>query len=131
VIDKNEIEKEVSQDQPASKPISNDDKIKFSEKIKINIPVEERQTYIKHLLKHFNAFSQDKNEIGLATNLKHRIDLKNKEPTYRKKKPFRKQFLIPDAQRGELETQVKEWLKMGLIHPRRSRYNSPFFMALK
>jgi hypothetical protein len=35
------------------------------------------------LLKHHNIFSQDKNDIGLATNLKHRIDLKEKEPTYR------------------------------------------------
>jgi hypothetical protein len=61
-------------------------------------------------VKHHDIFSLDKNDIGLATNLKHRIDLKNKEPTYRK------QFPIPDAQRGELG---------------RSRYNSLLFIIPK
>jgi hypothetical protein len=82
--------------------MSNEDKGKFLDKIKINIPPEERETYIKFLVKHHEVFSLDKNDIGLATNLKHRIDLKDKEATYRK------QFPIPDAQRVELEKQVKE-----------------------
>jgi hypothetical protein len=48
-------------------------------KVKINVPAEERETYI---IKHHSIFSLDKNVIGLATNLKHRIDLKNKkQPT--------------------------------------------------
>jgi hypothetical protein len=75
------------------------------------------------LLKHRNVFSQDKNYIGLATNLKHKFDLKNKELTYRK------QYPIPDAQRGKLEGQVKEWLKIRWIQPSRSKNNSPLFMV--
>jgi hypothetical protein len=124
-IDQNQLEKETSKDKSAPAPMSNKDKTKFLDKIKINVPAEERDTYIKLLLKHQDVFSHDKNYIGLATNLKHKIDLKGKEPTYRK------QFPIPDAQRGELEKKVKEWLKMGLIQPSRSRYNSSLFMLPK
>jgi hypothetical protein len=63
--------------------------------------------------------------IGLTSNLKHRIDLQDKEPAYWK------QFLISDTHRSELETQVDEWLKMGLIQPIRFRYNSLLFMVPK
>ncbi len=124
-IDQNQLEREISKDKPAPPPMSNEDKGKFLDKIKMNVPAEECDTYIKLLVKHHNVFSLNKNYIGLATNLKHRIDLKDKEPTYRK------QFPIPDAQRGELEKQVKEWLKIGLIQPSRSRCNSPLFMVPK
>ncbi len=89
------------------------------------MPAEERENYIKLLLKHHNVFSLDKKDIRMAMNLRHRIYLKDKEPTYRK------QFPIPDAHKGELESIVTEWLKMGLIQPSRSRYNSPLFMVTK
>ncbi len=83
-IDQNQLEKEISKDKPAPAPMSNEDKIKILNKIKINLPAEEHDTNIKLLVKHHNVFSQDKNHIGLATNLKHRIDLKDYQPTYRK-----------------------------------------------
>jgi hypothetical protein len=80
-IDHNQLEKEMAKDKPAPAPMSKEDKGKFLDKIRINVPAEERDTYIKLLVKHHDVFSQDKNDIGLATNLKHRIDLKDKEPT--------------------------------------------------
>jgi hypothetical protein len=75
------------------------------------------------MLKHYDTFRLDKNNIGLARNLKHRIDLKNIEPNYSKL------FPNPNAHRGELKKQFNEWLKMGLVQSIRSRYNSPFIVC--
>jgi hypothetical protein len=55
----------------------------------------------------------------------HEIALKTQEPIYVK------QFKIPDAHRKEVEDHVLEWLKLGVIQPARSRYNSPIFAVLK
>jgi hypothetical protein len=84
VVDENKMEKEVSKDEPTPCSMPNEGKMKLIEKVKINVPAEESETYMRPLLKHHNVFSLDKNDISLATNLNHRIDLKNKEPTYKK-----------------------------------------------
>jgi hypothetical protein len=41
VVDEIKLEKEVSQDKPIPKSMSNEDKIKFLEKVKIHVPAEE------------------------------------------------------------------------------------------
>ncbi len=38
---------------------------------------------------------------------------------------------MPDVHRDYLEQQVKEWLKLGIVQPTRSRYNSPMFLVNK
>ncbi len=55
----------------------------------------------------------------------HEIVLKTPEPIYVK------QFKIPDAHRQEVKRHVLEWLKLGVIQPARSRYNSPIFAVMK
>ena len=42
-----------------------------------------------------------------------------------------KQFKIPEAHHRYLQDQVREWLKLGIIQPSRSRYNSPVFLVEK
>jgi hypothetical protein len=76
-------------------------------------------------LKNQNVFSKTKNDLGCATNATHKIHLKNKAPIYVK------QFPVPEAYRKQLNLQVPEWLKIGVIKPTYSQYNSPIFVAPK
>ncbi len=61
-IDQNQLELEISKDKPAPPPMSNKDKGKFLDKIRMNVPDEECDTYIKLLVKHYDVFSLDKND---------------------------------------------------------------------
>jgi hypothetical protein len=51
--------------------------------------------------------------------------MKTEEPVYVK------QFKIPEAHHHYLQDQVREWLRLGIIQPSRSRYNSPVFLVEK
>jgi hypothetical protein len=42
-----------------------------------------------------------------------------------------KQFRIPEAHRKAVEDHVKELLKLGVVRPSRSKYNSPVFIVTK
>jgi hypothetical protein len=55
----------------------------------------------------------------------HKITLKSQEPIYVK------HFKIPDAHQKEVERHVLKWLKLGVIQPAPSRYNSPIFAITK
>jgi hypothetical protein len=44
---------------------------------------------------------------------------------------YRKQFRIPEQHAEALQKQVKEWLKIGIIEPCHSRYNSAIFAVPK
>jgi hypothetical protein len=55
----------------------------------------------------------------------HDITLKSEEPVYVK------QFKIPDAHRQQVEQHVTEWLKLGVVQPSRSKFNSPIFVVAK
>ena len=89
------------------------------------VPREFREDYLQVLLRNHDAFSNHKNDIGRARILQHEIHLKDSNPVYVK------QFKIADTHRSYLEEQVKEWLKMGIIEPTLSRYNSPMFLVNK
>ena len=92
---------------------------------KIDAPGEEKQKYLDLVLEHHNVFSFGKHDLGRADILQHEIRLKNKDPIYVK------QFRIPEAHTEHLIQQAKEWLKLGVIQPSRSAYNSPLFLVAK
>ncbi len=93
--------------------------------VKLQVPELPHQQYPDVLLHNHEAFSQDKFDLGQTDTLMHEIALKTQEPIYVK------QFKIPDAHRKEVEHHVLEWLKIGVIQPARSRYNSPIFAVMK
>ena len=98
----------------------------IKEKAKLDqIPPRFRDSYLRLLIKHHEAISQHKFDLGRASTLMHDIDLKTKEPIYVK------QFKIPEAHRQEVERHVAEWLKLGVVQPTRSKYNSPIFAVAK
>jgi hypothetical protein len=90
-----------------------------------NVPVEYQERYLNLMCKYHSVFSEEKNDIGRSDLIQHEIHLKSNEPIYVK------QFKIPDTHREYLESQVKEWLKMGIVQPTRSRFNSPMFLVNK
>ncbi len=93
--------------------------------IHLNVPQQFREQYLKVILKNHEAVSQNKFDLGRTDTLMHEIVLKTAEPIYVK------QFKILDAHRQEVERHVLEWLKLGVIQPARSQYNSPIFAVMK
>ena len=93
--------------------------------VKLNVPEQFREQYLKVILKNHECVSQHKFDLGRTDTLLHEISLKSEEPVYVK------QFKIPDAHRVEVEKHVNEWLKMGVIQPARSKFNSPIFAVAK
>jgi len=73
---------------------------------------------------HFSdVFSKHKNDLGRCDLLQHEIFLKDPTPVYRK------QFKIPEGHASAVQEQVKEWLKLNIVQPSQSRFNSPIFVV--
>jgi hypothetical protein len=106
-------------------PIVNPYKTQFLKDLNLKVPETEKQSYLDLLCNNYDVFSKTSSDLGCATNHEHTIHLKNSHPTYVK------QYPIPEAYRTQLETQVKEWLKMGIVKPTNSPYNSPIFVVPK
>jgi hypothetical protein len=89
------------------------------------VPEQYQQQYLKLVLQNHEAVNQDKFDLDRTDTLMHEIALKTEEHIYIK------QFKIPDAHQKEVERHVLEWLKLGVIQPAHSRYNSPIFAVMK
>jgi hypothetical protein len=59
-------------------------KSEIGEKAHLNVPSKYKQQYIDILYKHQQAISANKYDLGLATNFKHKIHLKDDALVYRK-----------------------------------------------
>jgi Reverse transcriptase (RNA-dependent DNA polymerase) len=95
------------------------------ENVKLQVPEQYQQQYLKLLLQNHKAISQDKFDLGRTNNLMHEIAFKMSEPIHVK------QFKIPDAHWKEVEQHILEWFKLGVIQLTHSCYNSPIFAVMK
>ncbi len=89
------------------------------------MPEQFQQCYLQLLLQNHEVVSQDKFDLGRTETLMHEIALKTEEPIYVK------QLKIPDAHRKQVKRHLLEWLKLRVIQPARSRYNSLIFAVMK
>src|ERR1700755_1100989 len=80
---------------------------------------EQQHTLINILLKHSNALSCGDNDVGIATNITHHIDLETNKPI---RVPVRR-FQGPLAQ--EIEGECKALLESNIIRPSQSPYSAP------
>jgi hypothetical protein len=115
----------INKQTPENVPITPEMNRFIEENAQINVPDKYRAKYLELMKKHHNVFSRDKTDLGRSDLIQHEIHLKSEEPIYVK------QFKMPDVHRDYLEQQVKEWLKLGIVQPTRSRYNSPMFLVNK
>jgi len=107
------------------KTISQKDREFLHQNSKILVPEQYKKKYEKVLEQCHEVFSRDKSDLGKSDLLAHDITLKSKDPVYVK------QFKIPDAHMKEVKQHLSDWLKLGVVEPCRSKYNSPIFVVPK
>ncbi len=90
-----------------------------------HLPDDTRQTLSAVLWRYAKALSRDKFDLGLSDILEHKIHLRDNEPVYHKQFPFSLAHL------EEVRSNIDKWLKLGIVEPARSRYNSPIFCVKK
>jgi len=86
---------------------------------------ELQDRYVNLILRNEDVFSKDKFDLGKVNCMSHKIYMKDDEPVYRK------QFRIPEADRQILIEHLNNWIKLGVVSPSNSRYNSPIFLVPK
>ena len=84
---------------------------------------ELQSKYESLILKNHDIFSRDKMDLGRTNIMQHSIKLRDTEPT------FVKQFRIPESHRSVLIEHLNNWIKLGVVSPSRSKYNSPIFLS--
>ena len=71
--------------QEKSRPWTTEAKSEHIENLaNLNVPPEYRARYKALLVKHFDAISIDKNDLGRVKDFFHKIHMKDNEPVYRK-----------------------------------------------
>ena len=123
---------EILENLPTATPPSKDSKCSKEKEafIRQNAKVDhlsptEKEEFIALLVKNHDIISSDEFDIGNCKTLKHKLHLKTKKPVYTK------QFPLPAAHYEEVNRFVDNWLRLGVVKPSYSEYNSPLFLVPK
>ncbi len=106
-------------------PTNRNDNTFINNNVNLKCAVSEKSRYMQLFYDHSDVFSKHKNDLGRCNLVQHEIHLKDKNPVYIK------QFKIPEVHATSIEEQVKEWLKLDIVQPSMSRFNSPIFVVKK
>ena len=91
-----------------------------------HLPETLRDKYLKILYDNHACISLDEFDLGRCTKGAHSIPTKADHPP-----TYQKQFPLPYEHEKEIRRQVLEWLKIGIIRPCESEYNSSLFLVEK
>jgi predicted aspartyl protease len=83
------------------------------------------EKYEKLLVEFHDVISDDKHDLGRTDTMEHPVDTRHSDPAYTK------QFPIPAAHMDLIKENLRQWLKLGLIEPANSPWNSPIFCVRK
>ena len=87
---------------------------------------ELRVKYLNMLYKNHTCISLTEFDLGRCTKGAHSIPTKSDHPP-----TYQMQFPLPVEHEKEIRRQVLEWLRIGIIRPCESEYNSSLFLVAK
>ncbi len=106
-------------------PIGNN-KEEISNKIKLDHLNDEEKKILKNLLiKNQDLFYNEGDNLTFTHEIKHEIKLKHNNPV------FCKIYRYPQVHETEINSQIKDMLKQGIIRESNSPYNSPLWIVTK
>jgi hypothetical protein len=104
-------------------PSSNMDQLIYNAIKHLSIPIQ--KDFAKLLRDFKDIISINHTDLGRTQSYTHTIPLRDNEPT------FTKQFPLNQEEFKLITDNLKEWIKIGIIEPADSPYNSPIFCVKK
>ena len=110
---------------PPAKILTQEKRKYIAEHATLNVPEQFKKKYLDLLMKHHEVISDNKYDLGKCSTAMHDIEMKSENPIYVK------QFKIQDDQQEAVKRHVEELLKLGVVRPSNSKFNSPMFVVAK
>ena len=91
-----------------------------------HLPENLKEKYLQLLFRNHECISLTEFDLGVCTKGAHAIPTKSDCPPV-----YNKQFPLPIEHEAEIRRQILEWLKIGIIRPCESEWNSSLFLVAK